>query len=272
MTYKEQVKSRLANYKLTTLGVSENGKWKTNEKEYPHILPVTQMELNFLEPYRAELEDFVKQQRIHLHRDFHHLNSSQAICLNFFYPLIEESQLSLLLDILKLDNENIDFAEFEKILDRTEGTSFDFYLKTKSGKQILFEIKYTESGFGKQNASEVYQEKYARVYKDRLTGKLRVGPDDYDSLMKNYQLLRNISYVDASDQNLLVIIYPQGNLKLKQEYEDLINNLIEPDFHKNIRLLTWEAVWEDLMDSLASSSAVPQRLQDQYKLFGEKYL
>lgn len=272
MTYNEQVKSKLANYKLTSLGVSENGKWKTNQKEYPHILPVAQMELNLLEPYRAELAKFVEQQRIHLHRDFHHLNSSQAICLNFFYPLIEEKQLSLLLDVLKLDNKNIDFAEFEKVLNRAEGTNFDFYIKLKSGKQIFFEIKYTESGFGKQKASEVYQKKYEGVYKERLTGKLRVGTDDYDSLMKNYQLLRNISYVDATNQNLLVIIYPEGNLKLKQEHEDLINNLIEPDLHKNIRLISWEAIWEDLMDSLASSSDVSQRLRDQYILFGEKYL
>ncbi|WP_341201163.1 PGN_0703 family putative restriction endonuclease [Planomicrobium okeanokoites] len=272
MTYKEQVKSRLAHYKLTTLGVVENGKWKTNDKEYPHILPVKQMELNFLEPYRTGLTNFTKQQRVHLHRDFHHLNSSQAICLNFFYPLIEENQLSLLLDILKFSNEDIDFAQFEKILDRTEGTNFDFYIKLKSGKQIFFEIKYTESGFGKQNASEVYQEKYEGVYKERLTGKLRIGTDNYDSLMKNYQLLRNISYVDATDQSLLVIIYPEGNLKLKKEYEDLLNNVIDPDLHKNMQLITWENLWKDLMESLASSPTFPQRLRDQYILFGEKYL
>lgn len=271
MTYKEQVKSRLANYKLTTLGVAENGYWRKDKPSYAHILPKEQKNLNFLEPYRSELANYAER-NIRLHKDFHHLNSSQAVCMNFFYPLIEENQLSLLLDILKLDNESIDFAEFEKIMDRAEGTNFDFYIKLKSGKQIFFEIKYSETEFKKQKSSAAYQKKYNLIYKDRLSGKLRAGTDDYDSLMKNYQLLRNISYVDATDQNLLVIIYPKGNLKLKQEYEDLINNVIEPSLHKNIHLITWEAIWEDLMDSLASSSTVPQRLQDQYKLFGEKYL
>ncbi|WP_033543165.1 PGN_0703 family putative restriction endonuclease [Planococcus sp. CAU13] len=270
--YKEKTKKQLASYKVKQLGVLKDGIWKTNKKPYPHILPTEQKELNLLEPYRADLLSYIAQQKIQLHRDFHHLNSSQAVCLNFFYPLLKENLLPLLLNILKNKEETVEICEFEKVISRSEGTNFDFYIRLKSGKQIFFEIKYTESGFKKEQPSEAYQAKHEVVYKERLVGKLRPGINEYETLMKNYQLLRNISYVDASDQNLLVIICPEGNIKLRQEYETLVDNLIAPALHKNIRFLTWETIWTELMDLLLASPAVPERLRNQYKLFGEKYL
>lgn len=107
--------------------------------------------------YRTELTNYIETAKIHLYQDFHHLNSSQAVCLNFFYPFIEENQLPLLLDILHIKNEDIELSEFEKVISRAEGTNFDFYIKLKSGKQIFFEIKYTEDGFIKQSSTGAYE-------------------------------------------------------------------------------------------------------------------
>jgi hypothetical protein len=65
----------MSDYKINKLGVLENGVWKRNNKLYPHILPVDQQDLNLLENYRKELTKYIQEMNIHLHQDFHHLNS-----------------------------------------------------------------------------------------------------------------------------------------------------------------------------------------------------
>lgn len=270
--FKDEMKKHLSTYKLNRLGVVGKGKWKRTGEEYDHILPAGKEDLNLLEPYRTELTNHIDDANIHLHQDFHHLNSSQAVCLNFFYPLMEENQLSALLEIMQLKNEEIEEYGFEKVMTRAEGTNFDFYIKLASGKQLFFEIKYTEDGFKKAVDSDSYQEKYENVYKERLATKLKPGIDEYDTLMKNYQLLRNISYVDATDENVLIIIYPEGNRKILKEYEHVMDNVIEAAFHPNIHLVTWEAMCSDLVDVLQSSPDTSSRLLTQYKDFSEKYL
>lgn len=272
MSYKDDMKKHLSAYKLNRLGVVGNGTWKKNGQEYEHILPVGLEDLNLLEPYRTELKSHLEDKNIHLHQDFHHLTSSQAVCLNFFYPLMEENQLSALLEILQLEDEEIEEFRFEKVMTHAEGTNFDFYIKLASGKQLFFEIKYTEDGFKKETPSDKYQEKYETVYKERLATKLKPGIDEYETLMKNYQLLRNISYVDATDENVLIIIYPEGNQKIRKEYEHVMEHVIKENFHPNIRLMTWENLCANLVDVLQSSPNTSDRMLEQYKDFNEKYL
>lgn len=272
MAYKDEVKKHLSTYKLNRLGVVGNGKWKRNDVEYEHILPEEQKDMNLLEPYRSELANHIEEENIHLHQDFHHLTSSQAVCLNFFYPLMEEKQLSALLEILKLEDAEVEECGFEKIMTRAEGTNFDYYIKLASGKQLFFEIKYTEEGFGKATPADNYQIKYENLYKEGLTEKLKPGLEGYEVFMKNYQLMRNISYVDKTDENVLIILYPEGNQKIRREYEDVMQNMIEPNFHPNILLMTWEDICGELIDVLESSTDTSDRLVRQYKDFSEKYL
>jgi hypothetical protein len=270
LAYKDEMKKHLSAYKLNRLGVVANGKWEG--KEYSHILPPKQKELNLLEPYRIDLADCLKREDIHLHPGFHHLTSSEAVCLNFFYPLVEEQQLPALLKILGLENEEIKESGFEKVINRLEGTNFDFYIELVSGKQLFFEIKYTEDGFKKEIPSANYKDKYENLYKERLAAILKPELDGYGTLMKNYQLLRNIPYVDATDQNILIIIYPEGNRKTRKEYEHVMKNVIESNIQPNVRLLTWETLCKGLMDELQSSVNTSVRLLNQYNDFSEKYL
>lgn len=260
----------MSDHKLNRLGVVENGIWKRNGKQYSHILPLEAADLNLIENYREDLSKFIEVEKIHLHQDFHHLNSSQAVCLNFFYPLIAEKQLRLLLEILHLENEIPDSYKFEKELCRTEGTKFDFYLELKSGRKLFFEIKYTEDGFGKVTDSNKYRNKYEDVYKAKLSEKIRPGISPYEALIKNYQLLRNISYVDEKKEDLLIIICPQDNSKLQKEYENVLSNVVVTTLHKNIRFFTWEAMLNDL-ESLIFSSNGPKRLNEHYAEFRKKY-
>lgn len=127
----------------------------------------------------------------------------------------------MLLQLLQLENEMPELCEFEKVISKEEGTNFDFYIKLQSGRQLFFEIKYTENNFGKARSTGNYLKKYQEVYQNRLLGKVRPGISEYEELIHNYQLLRNISYVDANNRNLLIIICPRDNSKLHQEYETL---------------------------------------------------
>ena len=272
LSFQDYIKYHLAEYKVNKLEVLENGVWKRNNKTYPHILPADRPDLNLLETYRKELSKYIQEKRIHLHPYFHHLNSSQAVCFNFFYPLIVENQIQLLLQTLQLENEVPELCEFEKVISNAEGTNFDFYIKLHSGKQIFFEIKYTENSFGKAKPTKKYCKKYEKIYKERLLGKIRADICECEELISNYQLLRNISYVDDTNDNLLIIICPQCNHKLHQEYEYVINEVIEPTLHKNIRIITWEKIVSSLKERLQSSSNAPDRLQEHYTQFKEKYI
>lgn len=270
MAFKKEMEKHLEDYKVNRLGIEESGEWRG--EEYFHILPLPYKDLNLLEPYRIDLANHIEGEGINRHWGFHHLTSSQAVCLNFFYPLIKEEQLSALLEVLQLADEEVKECSFEMEVAGGDGTNFDFYIELASGKKLFFEIKYTEDGFGKKGASRNYQEKYDSFYRDGLAPKLKPGLDGYESFMKDYQLMRNISYVDASDENLLIILYPEGNRRIRKEYDNVLANVIESSFHPNIRLLTWETVCRDLLDMLQNSPDVSERLVNQYKEFIEKYL
>nr|WP_295969810.1 hypothetical protein [uncultured Bacillus sp.] len=271
MKFNEAVKNHLSEYKKMNLGVYDNGVWKRNDRPYPHILPPELWNFNLLENYRQELIGYIEETNIHLHQDFHHLNSSQALCLNFFYPLVAEQKLELLLRILNLEQETLAECEFEKLLLQKEGTNFDFYIQLQSGREILFDIKYSEHEFGKAKSIGKYRRKYEEIYKKRLNGKIRSDLKEYDELIQHYQLLRNISYVDTAGSRLLVFICPQDNVRLIQEFHEVLERVIVPEIHQNIRLITWESLLFEIIQLLLLTNA-PLRLLDHYSQFEEKYL
>lgn len=259
-------------YKINDLGVLENV--VRQGKSYGHILPKELQNLNFLETYRTELIEYINESKspIKLHKDFHHLNSSQAACLNFFFPFIFEKQHQLFLDLFSLGHDRIKNIEFEKIINPQERTNFDLYVKLESGRQIFFEVKYTEDGFGKVTNDPTYLKKYQEIYKARLEGKIIDGIPQYETLIKNYQLLRNISYLDSKSEDMLFIICPEDNVILHREYENVINNVIEPELRSNISLITWETIVTKLMTILENSPNIPWRFLEHYSLFKKKYI
>lgn len=271
MKFSEAVKNHLSDYKKEELGVYENGIWKRNDRPYPHILPPELWSYNLLENYRHDIIHFLERKGIPLHQDFHHLNSSQAVCLNFFYPLMAEQKNNMLLEVLQVENETVEDWTFEKVFNPKEGTKFDFYLKLQSGRQLLFETKYSEQEFGKAKSIGKYRRKYEEFYKNRLQGKIRSHLNEYDELIQHYQLLRNISYVDAAKDHLYIIICPQDNQKIIQEFNDVLNSVIVPEIHPKIRLLTWESILSKLNPLLLADNA-PLRLLHHYSQFEDKYL
>lgn len=271
MDFGQMMKDHLSNYKVKKLAITRPEKWRGGHLDYHYILPANKRELNLLDNYRQETHQYINDNAVKLHQYFHHLNSSQAVCFNFFYPLIAENQLPLLLKVLHLKDEEISEWSFEKMLGEGERTNFDFYLKLKSGKEVLFEIKYTEDGFGKVTDDPKYQKQYKNVYQKMLEGKIRSDIDVYPALLKNYQLLRNIAYVKQGAERMVVFICPENNAKLHKQFNYVMKHMVEPSVQPSIRMLTWESLLREVTHQLKLDSKMSWKLKDHYREFEDKY-
>ena len=89
MSYQTALKKHLAEYKANRLGVREAGVYRKTGRAYQHLLPSNLRYLNLLESIRAEFREYLRHNpAIRLHPDFHHLNSSQALAFNLFFPFL----------------------------------------------------------------------------------------------------------------------------------------------------------------------------------------
>src|SRR5689334_13843056 len=93
MTYQEVLKAHLADYKRVHLGISQPGifKFRGREVRHDHILPAEHASKNLLEEAQPTAFEFFKNFPEKRHKDFHHLNSSQAFAFNLFFPFFEAS-------------------------------------------------------------------------------------------------------------------------------------------------------------------------------------
>lgn len=149
--YAKWLKQHLSEYRVQRFGVTELGIWKRNGRHYPHILPERFLEMNILETCRKEFWAYFRSRRgITLHPGFHHLNSSQAMCFNLFFPFfgLPEIDPKPFLAELGVQTNQVRTLGFEGILDEAEGTNLGFYWQLSSGQEYLFEIKLSKGGFG----------------------------------------------------------------------------------------------------------------------------
>lgn len=267
MNFSDKTKDRLATYKATTFPGLGDGLWKKSKQPYPHILPEANKFDNLLPAYRTKLIAYLDEQQIKLHSDFHHLNSSQAMCFNFFFPLYQARTLELITDFLGLVNEkvNYDTVCFEKEgLEAKFGrrpTSFDFFFETKSGQRLLFEIKYTEGGFGK---AEINSDKFDNVYSKflkPLNSLFHCSQPFFD----NYQILRNLIHID--DNSFVVFVYPQDNDGVSKETDRVKTDFLISNYHDHF----FAATWDNLFDYV-STSTTDANIKTQLADFKNKYL
>lgn len=279
--YQKDRKAKLSKYKKANLTV-EKGYWRN--LPYDHILPKEQYEKNIIEVFRDDFWTYYKETNIKLHPYFHHLNSSQALCFNFFFPLFHydkkwltyvlhqiieitpiyetskkyidrlatikndkhSNQFVTELEVEFLENNVFTTCEFEKILDSEEATNFDFFVQLQQGYKVLFEIKYTEDKFDTTIADESHIHKLNTIYKPRLEKLLRPEFIDQEFVFKNYQIVRNLSYID--DLTTVVFLFPEANKEL-QGTEDLISKILLPRFINHTRVVYLENLTKQILDS-----------------------
>jgi hypothetical protein len=237
---------KLSNYKLANI-TSEKGEWRN--LLYDHILPIDQREKNIISAIREDFWSYYKIVNIKLHQYFHHLNSSQALCFNLFFPLFyyDKNLLNYVLNnLMEIKNGNILKCEFEKILDSKEFTNIDFYIEHSNNKRTLFEIKYTERKFATVAGGKGHSNKYEKIYKPRLEKILKPEFINQDFVFNNYQVVRNLSYID--EKTTVVFLFPKANLDL-QDTEKLISKIILHKYVNQVKIIYLENFTSQILHS-----------------------
>lgn len=274
-----KILNNLSRYKTKVIKEYQDGIYKHPRygtiKKLPYILPKIDNHFkntkNILSGIRADfLNSNYKNIKPHIY--FNHLNSSQAMCINFFYPLIKNNLLNHVLSKINI-NEPIDYSEvkFEKDsnIEKTgRKTNFDFYIKTKNNTNIYFEIKYTESSFGSAKKDEEHTRKFHADYLPKLNLVPHINKDYHskDKFFKNYQIMRNILNIDVN--SYVAIIYLKDNEKLRMKCEEVKNKIISGPLTSHFL----DIDWHDMFDWVYSNIQGNAVLVKYYDNFHDKYL
>lgn len=272
MKFKDKVINSLAVYRKNKLGINELGVFNYRGQELlkEHILPTNFKTHNIIQNYRDSFYSSPSSE-IEFHKYYHHLNSSQALCINLFFPLIQENKLSLILNLLRIPKQPITEACFEKESDLEIGagrkTNFDFYLCLSNQTKIFFEIKYTESEFGKANNDNEHRAKYANTYQPLLTNKDFIKPEfcNVDKFLDSYQIMRNLCHI--TETSFVVFVYPKANEKINLQAQSACDDMLTEKGKNRFKILTLEAAADDILGQLKEPM-----LQEHYNEFKGKYL
>lgn len=253
MKFDKLIKNHLASYKLNTLKIIPDGVWWKNKKTYTHILPKGKYIENIINKgFQADLIKLINTKDFHL--GFHHLNSSQALALNLFGPLVCTKKLSILGELLEIQISDTFISEFEYIENPNENTNFDFFIKGNNFN-IYFEVKYTETEFGKAKDDEDHREKYNNIYKDNLEQIVNISQKQF---FNEYQLWRNILY---SEKGYIVFVVPKFRTDLVNIVEIAKKQVKN---NNNVKILT--------IDDVVNKCKEYDVYKDHYIEFENKYL
>jgi hypothetical protein len=269
MSYREQLLKHLGDYKTQVLGVYEDGVWRKNGRHYPHILPEALKKLNILEGIRKSFWcDFNRRRFGSLHPDFHHLNSSQAMCFNLFYPFVASSNLytDVLFQSMGCSVSHVQEWKFEYIANTNENTHFDFYMLLENGTELFFEVKLSESGFGGGKKNLRRDAKLETIYAPMLNGKVKACYLDPEVFFVHYQLFRNISYITLDGRSVFFLVIPRSNPSISNEV-CLLDDMLEPQVRDHVRI-----IWLEGLIAEMRSSAHENALIAHLDAFDRKYL
>jgi len=206
-SFAQALQCQLANYKRRALQVIEDGIWVSNGRSYPHILPAALADLNLCGPLRDDMLALIGQHPSwKRHRDFHHLNSSQAMCWNLLMPSrVVPGGLQALTAALDLPSP-LESMDFESVPDEQELTNFDCLLGLQGGGRVYLEAKLTEREFGAAAPNDKREQKRTGIYIPRLQGKVPDEMLEADVFFDHYQLLRNLSYLNTPADRLVLLL------------------------------------------------------------------
>jgi hypothetical protein len=223
------LRRHLAEYKVNRLGIREAGVYRKTGRAYQHLLPSNLRYLNLLESIRAEFRDYLRDNpAIRLHADFHHLNSSQALAFNLFYPyLIAGGEAArLIAQALGLVGDIREW-HFEYVPDEEEGTNVDVAWQNSGGTWAFCEVKLSESEFGGAKPDQRHEKKFQQIYAPRLHRVVDERLLEFNEFCRHYQLLRNISLLATHSDSHVVFLIPEQNSVLSPALHAVLGSVVE---------------------------------------------
>lgn len=225
-------------------------------REYGHILRDRDYLYNFSSQVSDKLVNSKFLKPIKWNRFSHHLNSSQVMTVNFFYPLIRYRELEAFLAMTGIEDEVIydpEHLQFLKVCEDEKSdenkTYFDFYMKLKSGREVYVEAKYTEGVYGKSN-SKIHQTKYNEVFEPLLKDSILI-KDEFKTeefFLEHYNFMRGLAHMKKDTH--LVVLYPRENWALRERALYIKDNIIECDYKEQYIPMVWEEMLEWLMKGI----------------------
>ena len=259
----------LAAYKTLRLGVKEAGIFvhKGKEVRHGHILPKELRWLNILEPYRAEVRQYVEaRDDLKLHKYFHHLNSSQAFALNLFFPFLETGNSACLLKAMGLRGKAESWHP-EYIAAPDEGTNVDVSWRSTRGDWTYCEVKLSEAEFGTATDDKRHREKLDWIYRPVLSHYCPAELLEPQAFFANYQVLRNLWLAAREPRASVVFLLPRCNATLWGPLQ-AVTSAVSSALSKRIHIVATE----DVLAALVSSRTTPPRLAWYAELLAEKYV
>lgn len=265
--FQQERRRKFENYNIQHLK-SNPGKWRNSKNQYFHILPINDFQKNILDEFQSDFWKYFDNESIHKHQFFHHLNSSQALCFNLFFPLffydkdILDYFIKYLLNLPGASKTKI--CKFEKIIEKAEGTNFDFYIEKQNQSRILFEIKYTEKKFDSiSKPTKGHEKKYETIYFPRLQKLLKPEFLNRKFIFENYQIFRNLSYMDGLTS--VVFIFPEANPNLSNTRK-LIEDALLPNMLNYVRIINLERLIAEILldENLNPVNSYFQKFKEKY--------
>ena len=190
--------------------------------------------------------------------------------MNLFFPFLQDDAgKSALLAALQVTG-SIESWDFEAVPWPDEGTNFDLMLGLSHGPRVYIEVKLTESGFGRARPNDLRRKKLTTIYRPRLMDKVAPATLEEAVFFDQYQLLRNLSYVNEPAGSTLVLVFPNRNLEVRSEADVFIRSL-GPRMAERVRVVFAEDLAAALLAGAQEASAAANVLRlviDKYALGG----
>ena len=254
--FQNEVYRFLSDYKHSAFPDAQDGTWRN--VSYGHVFIKEDAFNNILIPKSSGISLIRKQNsykividnhhQFSLHADWSHLNSSQILCINYFYDFLSNpDKLSTFVNLLGITMKPI-CGEFE--VNPGDGSSIDFVVHFENGKSLFCEIKYSESNFGKADTKK-YGEDFYRNRKKKYYSNVKITDIDY---FKYYQIVRNICL--ATSGNHTLFLYPSRNKSVANDLTkglESISKIEDFAYHQ----FTWEALLQKIPNSKVQEKYFP---------------
>ena len=271
MSYQDDLKKHLTEYKLRHLGVSEPGvfRYRGRDVQHDHILPAGQSVANLLSEAEPAASAFLAACPGKRHKYFHHLNSSQAFAFNLFFSYFNGEPESAAALLRALGQDGI-LAEWEpeKVPVKEEETNIDVFWATSDGVRTFCEVKLSEADFGTANDDDRHREKLACIYSPILAGHLDPARLQPLAFFAAYQFNRNIWHMVRSDvQSRLIFLLPRSNTVLWAMLQKMLVGVV-PGTRKRISAVAIE----DVITALCADERCPKAFRAYARKIEQKYL